>query len=143
MKQLISISEKLLEEALIRSTEQEAIYGHNSGHFTLKVEKENTTIGVLGELIVRNWFNDRALEIGSQFRLSETSLGAQLDLMLIGPDIKSIKGMHVKTGLWRSWPKQNFEFGVHADQGIEKSGQPLVLVSLIRGEEKWPKISRI
>jgi hypothetical protein len=49
----------------------------------------------------------------------------------------------VKTGLWRNWPRQDFEFGIHADQGIEKSGHPLVLVSLLRGGEKWPKSSRI
>jgi hypothetical protein len=35
------------------------------------------------------------------------------------------------------------EFGILADQGIESSGQPLVLVTLLKSQEKWPKFSRI
>ena len=29
-----------IEEAILRGREQESIYGHNTGHFSLKVEKE-------------------------------------------------------------------------------------------------------
>ena len=143
MKQLISISESLIDEALSRAKEQEAVYGHNTGHFTLKTEKENTIIGVIGELTVRNWLNDSAKRAGSAARFTESNLGAPIDLILNGAVDTTISGLHVKTGLWRNWPTENLEFGIHADQGIESSGQPLVLVTLLKSQEKWPKFSRI
>jgi len=143
MKQEFSISENLIKEALERASSQEEIYGHNTGHFVLDTEKENTTIGVLGELVVQNWFNDLATRFGSTIRCELSNYGDAVDLNLVGAESTDKKGLHVKTGLWRNWPKPSSEFGIHADQGIETSGQPLILVSLLKSDKKWPKFSRI
>ena len=47
------ISDSIASEARERTLKQESIYGHNTGHFTLDVEKQNTSTGVFGELVTR------------------------------------------------------------------------------------------
>lgn len=137
----LAISSKQLDEAIERARNQERIYGHNTGHFSLKVEKENTIIGVLGEIVVRDYLG-QLLSIdlmSSPPRLCD--YGSEFDLQL---DLKFEKFfVHVKTGLWRTWPQDHWHFGIHADQGIQESRFPLVLVSFLKSKSKWPEVGRI
>ena len=139
----ISILESQIEHALLRARKQEGIYGHNTGHFTLQVEKENTVIGVLGELLVRDFLNNFAISYGSNTRIELTDFGFHTDLISVESGGKRARGIHVKTGLWQNWPKDHFEFGIHADQRIERSQNPLVLVSLLKNLAGWPITGRI
>lgn len=138
---LFTISDSQIAEAVARGRSQEKVFGHNTGHFTLAVEKENTIIGVLGEIVVR----DLLVEMLSKFsgvsgaRLCEK--GDQFDIELFHQDTK--KYIHVKSGLWKRWPQDIWEFGIHADQGIADSGSPLVLVTFIKADHDWPRIGRI
>jgi len=132
----IEISTEMLEEGITRAREQEQIYGHNTGHFTLESEKENTIIGTVGEIVAREVINEcrSARNIGLSIQLSD--LGAHTDLVIHNHEL--FNGLHIKTGLWRRWPRDDFSFGVHADQGIQHASEPLVLVSLLKESEEFP-----
>lgn len=133
----------LVTASVLRAREQERKYGHNTGHFTLGVEKENTVIGVIGEYLVKEALTRIAYEEGVQVQVDNTSLGAAVDLEIRSKNHEKIFGVHVKTGLWKQWPREDFEFGIHADQKVESSGQPLVLVSLLKREHGYPAKARI
>jgi hypothetical protein len=137
----IRISSSQLDEAVKRARKQENIYGHNTGHFSLKVEKENTIIGVLGEIIVRDYLGItfRSDLVGASPTMCD--YGAEFDLQL---DLEFGKFfVHVKSGLWRTWPQEHWHFGVHADQGIQNATFPLVLVSFLKSKSEWPELGRI
>ena len=133
----------LVTAAVLRAREQERKYGHNTGHFTLGVEKENTVIGVIGEFLVKEELMRIAYREGIQVQVDNTGLGAAVDLEIRSKNQDQIFGVHVKTGLWKRWPSEDFQFGIHADQKIELSGQPLVLVSLLKREHGYPEKARI
>lgn len=137
----VAIPQSLFDEAIRRAREQESIYGHNTGHFSLSVEKENTVTGTLGELLARQVVLEVAEKLEVEIHLELAPLGAPSDLFLSMGDTKG--GIHVKTGLWKSWPRPDFAFGIHADQGIENSSSPLVLVSLLRSGQSAPLKARI
>mgnify|MGYP001169524335 FL=1 len=123
-----------------RARAQEEIYGHNTGHFTLDVEKENTITGVLGEHAVAEYLTGCFQGVdGVQIGL--TTFGAPVDIEVRVGD--SLVGVHVKCGLWKRWPGDHFEFGVHADQGIQDGDNPLVLVTLRHPAEDGSRIGRI
>lgn len=133
----------LVEASVQRAREQEKIYGHNTGHFRLEVEKENTVIGVIGEFLVRQTLIDIAKSNSILVEVDHTTFGAPLDLKLTVPGRREEFGVHVKTGLWNQWPQETFEFGVHADQKIEFSNSPLILVTLLKNQGSYPKKARI
>ena len=135
------VSTKQLDEAVDRARKQEEIYGHNTGHFSLKVEKENTVIGVLGEVMVRDYL-EKALSRDLMDSIPTMCVyGAEFDLEI---NLKTGKSfLHVKSGLWRSWPQEQWHFGIHADQGIQNKGFPLVLVSFLKSPQQWPELGRI
>ena len=139
----LDVSDELIASSVIRAREQEKKYGHNTGHFSLDVEKENTVIGVLGEFLVRETLLRIASGEGIRVQVDHTSLGAAVDLEVRRQDQTQISGVHVKTGLWKQWPREDFEFGIHADQRIELSSQPLVLVSLLKSKGGYPEKARI
>ena len=139
----LDVTKDVVENSVKRAREQEKIYGHNTGHFTLKVEKENTVIGVIGESLVRQALLKIANSKSILIQIDHTDLGAPLDLELKEPRGGKLLGLHVKTGLWSRWPAEGFEFGVHADQKIESSNSPLVLVSLLKDPGGYPKKARI
>ena len=130
-----------IEEAILRGREQESIYGHNTGHFSLKVEKENTVIGVLGEIAVRDFLASSIVKALPGATLTMREFGAEFDLEISHNKEQSF--IHVKSGLWKTWPEEHWHFGIHADQGIQNSGYPLVLVSFLRSKGTWPEILRI
>jgi hypothetical protein len=137
----IEVSRLQLEESIDRARRQEGIYGHNTGHFTLKVEKENTVIGVLGEIVVRDWLNNLFDEGSIEARVKLSAYGSPYDLEISREE--SNHSVHVKTGLWKRWPSESWHFGIHSDQGIASSGAPVVLVSFIKTQQLWPRIGRI
>ena len=139
----LDVSPDLVAASVLRAREQERKYGHNTGHFSLDVEKENTVIGVIGEFLVKEALTRTAYEEGVRVQVDHTSLGAAVDLEIRPNNQDQIFGVHVKTGLWKRWPDEDFEFGIHADQKIELSGQPLVLVSLLKREHGYPEKARI
>lgn len=135
------VRHSLVEEAILRAKDQEAIYGHNTGHFTLETEKQNTIIGVLGELVVRDYL---LFLIASQKRkifVELSPIGSQYDVHV--QFLEEKRAIHVKSGLWRSWPRENWHFGIHSDQRIQDSGAPLILVSFLKSKNFWPSESRI
>lgn len=134
------ITKEQLDEALKRAVKQEAIYGHNSGHFSLLVEKENTTIGVLGEIVVRDYLKSR-FNHKNEFTIELTEFGAPYDIQIRTDQM--MKAIHVKSGLWKTWPRDNWHFGIHADQGIQNTSAPLVLVSFLKSKELLPQEARI
>ena len=139
----LDVSPDLVAASIVRAREQERRYGHNTGHFSLEVEKENTVIGVIGEFLVRETLTRIAFEEGIELSVNHTSLGASVDLEIRRTNQEQISGVHVKTGLWKHWPREDFEFGIHADQRIELSSQPLILVSLLKREHGFPEKARI
>jgi len=136
-----SLSDDEMREIVTRAREQEAVYGHNTGHFSLNVEKENTITGVAGEWAVRKVLRDSLAEL-PDVSVNFTPIGAPVDLLMERPGVTPY-GIHVKTGMWRKWPRDEFEFGIHADQGIQSGTQPLVLVTLLRGDDGLPSVGRI
>ena len=100
---LMAVKKDWVYEALSRTCEQEARYGYNTGHFTLRVEKENTLIGTLGEIVAREALTSvlKRRFASTEVVLSET--GASVDLVIKG--VKQLQGVHVKTGLWRNCPR--------------------------------------
>ena len=139
----LDIDGRLVEASVQRAREQEKIYGHNTGHFRLEVEKENTVMGVIGEFLVRQTLIDIAKSNSILVEVDHTTFGAPLDLKLTVPGRREEFGVHVKTGLWNQWPQETFEFGVHADQKIEFSNSPLILVTLLKSRGSYPKKARI
>jgi hypothetical protein len=135
------VNENQLQEALRRGREQEKIYGHNTGHFTLAYEKENTIIGVLGEILVRDVLRNGLKTAFSHFDVQLCELGSEFDVEVTISGVRS--HVHVKSGLWKNWPRETWEFGVHEDQGIPESGAPLILVTFIKSSNFWPTIGRI
>jgi hypothetical protein len=138
---MISITKDMVSEAIERARRQESIYGHNTGHFTLESEKENTIIGTLGEIVARRALLEVLVGRSPAVEISLTNFGAAVDLEL--KSLPGIEGIHVKTGLWKKWPSSGFAFGVHADQGIQTMAHPLVLVSLLRESEGFPTKGKI
>ena len=140
-KILVPVSESLIESALLRGRSQEGLYGHNTGHFTLHTEKENTVIGSLGELVVQKFLNDELIKYSSGTTVQLCNFGSQFDI-LIQHKTKE-KYVHVKSGLWKKWPLDNWEFGIHADQNIQNLGAPLILISFLKSSTEFPELARI
>ena len=140
-KILLPVSESLIESALLRGRSQENIYGHNTGHFTLNTEKENTVIGTLGELLLQKFLSD---ELSKHFNGASVNLcdyGSQFDIQILYKSNE--KYAHVKSGLWKNWPLNKWEFGIHADQNIQNLGAPLVLISFLKSSKDFPEVARI
>jgi hypothetical protein len=137
----LNIRKSQLEEAIERARNQEIIYGHNTGHFTLKVEKENTVIGVLGEIAIRDWLNNFFTEQNISKNVKLCQIGSSSDLEISSNN--SVTFVHVKSGLWKRWPNDEWHFGIHSDQGISSSGYPLVLVSFLKANTSWPSVGRV
>jgi len=125
----------------MRARDQEEIYGHNTGYFTLSEEKENTVTGVLGEMVVQRFISERIGAPPDQSSIELCPLGSQYDLRIQMKDRSRF--VHVKSGLWKNWPEQHWHFGIHANQGIQVSGAPVVLVSFLNRPEGFPKTARI
>lgn len=140
-KIVLPVSESLLELALIRAQNQEKIYGHNTGHFTLDTEKQNTVIGSLGELLVQKFLERRLEAHSTQCEVNLCDYGSQFDIQITYKSKE--KFIHVKSGLWKKWPANNWEFGIHADQNIQNSEAPLVLVSFLKSAKDFPEVGRI
>ena len=140
-KILVAVSDSLIESALLRGRNQEEIYGHNTGHFTLNAEKENTIIGSLGELIVQKFLTDELKKYSSETTVQLCDYGSQFDISI---QYKSKeKYLHVKSGLWKNWPLNDWEFGIHAEQNIQNLGAPLVLISFLKSSKDFPETARI
>jgi len=129
-KRLVTFPKEDIEFAQSRKREQESIYGRDSGYFKLGTGKENTLTGVLGELAVRRLLLE-------DFDLDPEDVvlnppGHEFDISVSRP----ISGqLHVKAGLWQSWPADATAFGVHAGQNLEESDASLVLVSMLKPRE--------
>jgi hypothetical protein len=141
----LDISGECIGRSIKRAGAQESIYGHNTGHFTLQVEKQNTTIGVIGEEIVREFLETHFVARGIDRSVSLTDFGSEFDLEISASktDGSGTRTLHVKSGLWKNWPNPIFPFGIHADQRIQNSKSPLVLVSFLKGDGPWPIRARI
>lgn len=136
-----SVEREQLVEAISRARHQEAIYGHNTGHFTLGAEKENTIIGVLGEIMVRDHLIRITRSLSPRPLIELCDYGSKFDIRISASE--RVEFAHVKSGLWKSWPKDNWDFGIHADQGIEKTAAPLVLVTFLKSSKDFPDRGRI
>ena len=141
MTEFFSISNELQVEAVKRAREQERIYGHNSGFFRLEVEKENTVTGVLGELVAREVLKLSLAATTEQVIVELTDIGSKYDLEIHG--VENLIGAHVKTGMWRQWPRLEMPFGIHADQKVQETSVPLILVSLLRPSSGFPNEARV
>jgi hypothetical protein len=140
-KKLLPVSKSLIESALLRGRSQEDIYGHNTGHFTLNSEKENTIIGSLGELLLQKFIADELNRHDHEATVQLCDYGSKFDIVIL---LKSKqKYVHVKSGLWKKWPLHNWEFGIHSDQNIQNLGAPLVLISFLKQKKDFPEIARI
>ena len=137
----MAVNKDWIDEALSRTREQEARYGHNTGHFTLRVEKENTLIGTLGEIVAREALTSVLKQKFASIEVNLSELGSFVDLTIKGAN--QLRGVHVKTGLWKNWPQDHFSFGVHSDQGIQMGLDPLLLVSLLKQDSSLPTKARI
>jgi hypothetical protein len=140
-KILVPVSESLIESALLRGRSQEDIYGHNTGHFTLNAEKENTIIGTLGELLLQKFLTDELNKHSNGTSVRLCDYGSQFDILIQHKSKE--KYVHVKSGLWKKWPLNNWEFGIHADQNIQNLGAPLVLISFLKSSKDFPEFARI
>jgi hypothetical protein len=141
----LSVSDECIERSIQRAVIQESKYGHNTGHFTLKVEKENTTIGVIGEEVIREFLETEFVNRNISGQISLTEFGSEFDLKItisIGT-METVRFAHIKTGLWQKWPEPTFAFGIHADQNIQNSQTPLILVSLLKNPDGWPSRARV
>lgn len=141
----ISISKDILDEAKERTLAQEAIYGHNGGHFKLETEKENTLTGNVGEIITRDYLSQNRLIDEGVYEIELSDLGAPADLKISSYTGKTI-GAHVKTGLYRSFPSQSRSFGIHASQSarIQAAKESVIVVSLTKGSDgKTPVLGKI
>ena len=139
----LDISDDVLAASKARTVKQEAKYGRNTGHFTLENDKNSTLMGVIGELLVMEALMNLAKRIGYRIQINQTSLGAPVDLEIKAQSKMLINGLHVKTGVWKQWPQEDYQFGVHADQKLETTSQPLVLVTLLKRADSYPQKSRI
>ena len=140
-KVLLSVSESLIESALIRGRHQESIYGHNTGHFSLTVEKENTIIGSLGELLLQKYLIEKLKISSNKIDIQLCNFGSQFDISI--QKNNQTKHIHVKSGLWKKWPLNSWEFGIHSDQNIQNMGAPLVLISFLKSSKIYPELARI
>ena len=140
-KILLPVSESLIESAILRGKNQENIYGHNTGHFTLDTEKENTIIGTLGELLLQKFLSDELSKHFNGVSVQLCDYGSQFDILIHYKSKE--KYAHVKSGLWKNWPLNSWEFGIHADQSIQNLGAPLVLISFLKSSKDFPEIARI
>jgi len=139
-KILLPVSKSLIESALLRGRNQEDIYGHNTGHFTLNTEKENTIIGSLGELLLQNFLAEELNRHNHEATVKLCDYGSKFDLVI---QLNSRqRHVHVKSGLWKKWPLDNWEFGIHSDQNIQNLGAPLVLISFLKKKD-FPEVARI
>ena len=141
----LSVSDACIDRSIQRAAIQESKYGHNTGHFTLKVEKENTTIGVIGEEVIREFLETEFVNRNISGQISLTEFGSEFDLKIITAigASETVRFAHIKTGLWQKWPEPTFAFGIHADQNIQNSQTPLILVSLLKNPEGWPTRARV
>jgi hypothetical protein len=138
----LKISPSQISTAKIRTRMQENLYGHNTGHFTLRTEKENTFTGVIGEILVLDFLDRFFVERKPEWKAELSNFGSESDIHLFKNSELSRK-IHVKTGLWRAWPEKHYHFGIHADQKIELSGAPLILVSILKNIKGDPEDARI
>ena len=134
------IEPELVPSLVKRARRQEAVYGHNTAHFSLEVEKENTVTGVLGEFAVVRYLSTAFQDIPG-IQVDFTEIGAFVDVEVTHNGLSA--GVHVKCGLWKSWPADYYEFGVHADQGIQGGEAPIVLVTLLHPDGDGLRLGRV
>ena len=139
----MKISDSLIEKWIDRARRQEARFGHNTGHFSLPYEKENTITGTIGEGLVVEYFKKYLAPKSDEYKIDLASYGAPFDIEIENKLNRKIYRIHVKTGLWKNWPSENFDFGIHADQYQYLVSYPLILVSLLKSDHEFPRIGRI
>lgn len=119
------------------SEEQTKKYGHDRWHFTLWRSDSSHEIGFIWEIWILRFLKNT-------FKLKEPDdigLEEMWDKFDIYVNINWKKNkLHVKTGRWSNWPKDDWAFGVHLDQKIENSKYPVVLVSFLKNQEKQIRI---
>lgn len=125
---MLQLSSAEMQEIVDRTEEQEAVFGRNNGTFTARVDRNYTAVGVAGEIAARRMLIDTFGLAPDEVRLG--AVGDKYDLYVTTPDGE--RGVHVKTGAYKSWPNDSLPFGIHAKQGIQQSGAPVVLVLLLR-----------
>ncbi len=119
------------------STEQTSRYGHDSWHFSLWREDSSHEIGFIWEVWVLRFLKDR-------YKLKEPSdvwleqMGDKFDVYIMLHWKKH--RLHIKTGRRTSRPRDDWSFGVHLDQRIEKSQYPVILVSFLKNNETQIRI---
>lgn len=125
---MLQLTTKEMQEIFDRAEAQEAVFGRNNGTFTARVDRNYTAKGVAGEVAVRRMLIDTFGLDPAHVRLG--AIGDKYDVYVMTPDGE--RGIHVKTGAYKSWPNDSLPFGIHAKQGIQDSGAPVVLVFLLR-----------
>lgn len=115
---------------------QTARFGHDQGYFRLGRAQSSHEYGFIGEVAVLRYL--------STFGLSEPDT---LGLLPMGDRFDvwfKWKGtswpLHVKTGVCARWPQPDDTFGIHADQSIEESQAPVILVSALRNDLRTARI---
>lgn len=125
---IINLLQEDLEIISELSKIQTRKFGHDSGYFTLGRKDSSHEIGFIGEVGLLRFFKQE-YGLREPGEIGLYPLGEKYDVYII---IKGRKNsIHVKTGRWKSWPQDAWAFGVHADQKIEDSSSPLVLVSYL------------
>jgi len=112
-------------------------YGHDRWHFTLWREDSSHIIGFIGEVWVLSFLKD-AYKLKEPNDIGLEQMGDKFDVYVI-INWKKHK-LHIKTGRRSDWPKEDWAFGVHLDQSIEKSSYPVILVSYLKGKEDQIRI---
>lgn len=126
---IIQLTKEDLERIKELTIIQTKKYGHDKGHFVLGRTDSSHEIGFVGEIGFL-----RFLKQGYGFKepdeIGLCEMGAEFDIYIFIEKVKH--GIHVKTGRWKEWPEDDWTFGVHWDQGIEKSSSPVVLISYLK-----------
>ena len=94
----------------------------------MSVDKANTQTGVAGEVAARRYLIDRFDLVEGDVQLTDP--GEEYDLRV--RSAAQTAYLHVKSGLWNAWPKDDRAFGVHGGQGMERTTASLVLISMLR-----------
>lgn len=111
---------------------QTELYGHDRGFFRLGRTDSSHKIGFEGEVGFVRW-TETALGLKeSTGEVGLNDFGAQYDAFIMIDGVRHL--LHVKTGRWNSWPREDYYFGVHYGQNIENSGAPVILVSYLKND---------
>lgn len=136
-----SIIIQLTDSDLLRIKELAAAqtqkYGHDRWHFTLWREDSSHIIGFIWEVWIIRFLKD-TYKLQEPDHIGLEQMGDKFDVYII-VDWKKHK-LHIKTGRRADWPKDDWAFGIHQDQKIEKSPYPVILVSVLKDKENQIRI---